>query len=437
MRFFSFLTALVVMGVLYGFVMERDRLLAFAGASDAAQADSTAPQEQDSAEDDGVIRVMARHSTAQEINSAVQLRGETEALRQLEVRAETSGKVISDPLRKGAVVQAGDLLCEIDTGTRQVSLQEALAALAEAKTAIPTARARILEAEAAIPAAQARLQEAQARLAEAEINLNAAQKLAQRGYAAQTSLATDQASYESAQAGIKSARSGVEAANAALQSAQAGEESARSGIQAAQARVAAARKEIERVSIHAPFGGLLETDTAELGALMQPGSACATVIQLNPIKLVGFVPETEVARVQLGAKAGAKLVSGKTVQGNVTFVSRSADPVTRTFRVEIEVDNSDFAIRDGQTAEIAIASDGAMAHLLPQSALTLNDQGNLGLRLVDDAQRAKFHPIQLLRDTREGVWVSGLPAQANVILVGQEYVTDGVTVRPSYEELHQ
>jgi multidrug efflux system membrane fusion protein len=101
------------------------------------------------------------------------------------------------------------------------------------------------------------------------------------------------------------------------------------------------------------------------------------------------------------------------------------------------VPNTDLKIRDGQTAEIIVAADGASAHLLPQSALTLNDDGDLGVRFVDDNSLAQFAKLTLLRDTSEGVWVSGLPETVNVITVGQEYVVDGVPVLPTYEEPKQ
>ena len=124
---------------------------------------------------------------------------------------------------------------------------------------------------------------------------------------------------------------------------------------------------------------------------------------------------------------------GREIVGQVTFLSRSADENTRTFRVDVEVENSDLTIRDGQTAEIAIQSDGEVAHLLPQSALTLDDDGALGVRLVDNG-RAKFAPVRVLRDAVDGIWVSGLEETADIIVVGQEFVTDGVPVNVTYRE---
>ncbi|MFU8776935.1 MAG: hypothetical protein ACNA7M_04630 [Roseovarius sp.] len=61
----------------------------------------------------------------------------------------------------------------------------------------------------------------------------------------------------------------------------------------------------------------------------------------------------------------------------------------------------------------------------------------MGLRIVDAGRRAQFVPVDLLRDTPAGVWVTGLPDMADVIVIGQDYVTDGVPVMPVYQELGQ
>ena len=410
MKLIPLITAILVTGFLYLLVFEREELMAFAQSrtSDTDQ-DGDASVAQDDDQDETAIRVFAVKSQARMIDSAVILRGQTEAARSVEVRAQTSGQVTSEPLRKGNYVTTDQLLCQIDVGTREASLAEA--------------NARLAEARARVPEAQARLDEAMARLDEAKINDNAASKLSQGGFASETRVASAQASVRAAEAAVASAKSGLESTGA--------------GIQSAEAAIASVQKDIDRLQITAPFEGLLETDTAELGSLMQPGALCATVLQLDPIKLVGFVPETDVDRVEIGALAGARLAGGQDVQGRVTFLSRSADQTTRTFRVEIQVPNADLKIRDGQTAEIIVAANGASAHLLPQSALTLNDDGDLGVRTVDANNLAQFAKLTLLRDTADGVWVAGLPETANVITVGQEYVIDGVSVLPTYEEPKQ
>ena len=435
MRLIPTLTALVVMVALYFLVLERDKLLAFARGSDpdvelaqdagqdgdapaAATAESGASQVSPkaqvaeaagapgSAETPAKMGVVVRRSVAQPVDSAVILRGETQAMREVAVPAETSGVVLSEPLRKGAYVEKGQELCVLDPGTRFVTLADAKAQLSLAKSRIPESEARQAEAEAV--------------LEQAKIDLNAAERLSEGGYASDIRLA--------------GARATVRSAEAAVVSADAGLESARTGIESAEAQVAFAQKDIDRLTIHAPFAGHLESDTAELGSFLAAGGICATVIQLNPIKLVGYVPETGVGRVTLGSPASARLADGSTAKGEVTFISRSADPVTRTFAVEIQVDNPDMTIRDGQTAEIAIEAQGTLAHRLPQSALMLNNDGKLGVRIVDWEGIVQFQPVVVLRDDIDGIWVTGPTEEAHVIVVGQDFVTTGLRVDVTYED---
>ena len=409
MKIIPIITAALVCIVLFFLVLKRDQLMGFAGY-DTESAEVTTEETPDSAAEaetaEPGVAVVAVRSVAQTVDTAVILRGRTEAAREVTVASETSGQVISDPLRKGTFVEAGDQLCQLDPGTREAQLAEA--------------RARLAEAEGRVPEAEAGVTEAAARISEAEINLNAAQRLSEDGFASESRRVGAEAAMETAQAGLKRANSGVASAQA--------------GIEAAAAAVAGAERQIDLLTITAPFSGLLETDTAELGTLMQPGTPCATIIQLDAIKLVGFVPETEVSKISLGAMAGARLATGNEVRGEVTFLSRSADELTRTFRVEVTVPNDDLSISDGQTVEILVASDGRTAHLVNQSTLTLNDAGALGVRTIGPDNITQFMPVTLLRDTAEGVWVADLPDEVDIITVGQEFVTEGVKVTPTYQE---
>ncbi|MGB1235358.1 MAG: efflux RND transporter periplasmic adaptor subunit [Planktomarina sp.] len=406
MRILPILTAIFVAAVIFILIFQRDLVADFL-SSDAEPTETSTPVDAAAVEEiDGPTRVaiVAQKSTARQLDSAVIVRGQTEAARQVRLLAETSGTVVSQPLRRGTFVEENQTMCVLDPGTRAASLAEA--------------RARLAEAEARVPEAKARVTEAEARLDEARINDRAASRLSQDGFASETRVAAAAAALSSASAGVEAAKSGLQSTIA--------------GIQSAEASVAAAEKEIERLTISASFNGILETDTAELGSLLQPGAMCATVIQLDPIKLVGFVPEVDVDRVTLDAPTSARLINGSTVTGLVTFVSRSSDPTTRTFRVEVEIPNPDLKIRDGQTVDMLIQSEGTMAHLLPGSALTLDNAGNLGFRIVDTDQNAKFVPVTLVRDTIDGVWVTGLDDTADVIVVGQEFVSDGVPVDVTY-----
>ena len=358
MRLTPLLIAAIVLVFVYMIILERPALLAFAGADTEDSVEATSQPTPKPP-----VSVVVVKSEASPVARGIVLRGKTEAFRSVEVKAETQGSVISQPLRKGTMVANGELLCELDPGTREASLAEA-----------------------------------RARLAEAEANNNVSATLVERGYAAETTAIARVAALEAAQAAVKRAE-----------------------------------KEMEQLEIHAPFAGLLESDTAEFGALLQPGATCARVIQLDPIKLVGFATEQQVRGLNTGNPAGARLIDGREVVGRISFVSRSADPETRTFRVEVTVPNEDLTIRDGSSAEIFIALAGETGHLLPQSALTLDDEGRLGVRIVE-GDLAAFRPVTIVNESSSGVWVTGLEKFAEVIVLGQEYVTDGRKVSVKYRE---
>ena len=257
MRIFPLFAAIAMAAVLYMAILERPTLMGWLGAADAKAAQ---PEAEEPAADldrtvaEKRVKVVVETLEAQRIDSAVVLRGQTAAARQVDVRAETSAIAVSEPLRKGARVEAGQIMCRLSEGTRGAALAQAQAQLSEAQSRVPEAEARV--------------QEAQARLEEAKINQNASSRLSEGGFASTTRVASSDAAVASAEAGVSTAQSGLSAA--------------RSGIEAAQAAVAVAQTELDRLVIKAPFAGLLESDTAELGSLLQPGALCGTIIQLDP-----------------------------------------------------------------------------------------------------------------------------------------------------------
>ena len=180
--------------------------------------------------------------------------------------------------------------------------------------------------------------------------------------------------------------------------------------------------------IVAPFSGYLETLRVEEGDFLNTGAVCAALIDPDPMLLVADIAEKDIAQVQLGSEATAKLISGRLITGEVTFIASSADKNTRTFRVEISVDNKDRSIRDGVSAEIYIKGKEEPAHKISPAILSLNDQGKLGVRTVTADNRVEFKEIIILEDTNSGMWVSGLGEEARIITLGQEYVFQGQTV---------
>jgi multidrug efflux system membrane fusion protein len=245
---------------------------------------------------------------------------------------------------------------------------------------------------------EARLAEAIARVRQRELEFSAAQQLNERGFRSRTKMAESAADLDKAIA--------------------------------YQAQVELA---IANTLVLAPFAGVVDDRPVEIGDVLTKGSVVARIVDRDPFLVVGQVSERDVNRIKLGDLGRAEMIGGGTVSGKVTFIATTADPRTRTFRVELEVRNRDGSLRDGLTAEIRIPVERQMAQIVSPAILTLNDDGVLGVRTVDGEDIVRFVAVDILGNGEGGVWLSGLPPTVQVITVGQEFVRDGDRVRVSAE----
>jgi multidrug efflux system membrane fusion protein len=246
----------------------------------------------------------------------------------------------------------------------------------------------------AVDARQASLDQTRAALKSRQLQREAAAQLAAQGYRSQTQVLEAQANLDAAQAAVR------------------------------QAEIV-----LNQVNIRAPFAGVFDRRDAEVGAYLAPGQACGSMIELNPLLIVGDAPETEAGKLRVGASAKARLVSGQILTGRVRYVAREADPQTRTYRVEIVASNPGNSIRSGLSSDLRIEAGSGAAHMVPVSALVLDAAGRQGVRYVVNTDRVAFAPVTVLEETPDGVWVSGLKGSVQIITVGQSFVGDGQKVR--------
>jgi len=174
----------------------------------------------------------------------------------------------------------------------------------------------------------------------------------------------------------------------------------------------------------------VEARPAEVGAYLQRGDVCVRLVDEEPFLVVGEVSETQVDALVPDASATVVLSTGERLEGRIRFIAGTATDRTRTFPIEVAVPNERHTLREGMSAEIRVAVETRQAHFVPPTALVLDSSGLLGLRTVNSDDRVEFHPIRILEDTGDGLWVAGLPGRIRLITVGQGFVRAGETVRP-------
>lgn len=186
--------------------------------------------------------------------------------------------------------------------------------------------------------------------------------------------------------------------------------------------------DIENTNIIAPFSGIIIEKKIEVGDYVTSGNVLLTIVNLNPIKVQAYLSEFDINKIKKNTKAIIENSNGIRKEGKITFISPSAEISTRTFEITIEADNSDLAFKSGITTSIIIEGSKLQAHKISPSILTLKDDGSVGVKALSKENTVIFFPIQKVKDTVDGMWVSGLPNEVNLIISGQEYVTIGQSI---------
>jgi multidrug efflux system membrane fusion protein len=201
-------------------------------------------------------------------------------------------------------------------------------------------------------------------------------------------------------------------------------------LKTAEATMAMAQAELERGVVRAPWAGVINDLSVEIGgaAFSMAGRELAQLVALDPMLAVVEVAERKLAGLKVGEMADVRLVTGETARGKIRFVAKTASQTTRTYRIEVEMANPDGAMPDGITVEVSLPQAPVLATRVPRSALTISSAGDVGVRTVSEANIVAFVPVRVVEDEQTFMWVAGVPDGARVIVQGQDFVREGQQV---------
>ena len=191
------------------------------------------------------------------------------------------------------------------------------------------------------------------------------------------------------------------------------------------------RIEVERAAIRAPFAGSVSARLASIGDYVRPGVVVFRLVQDDPLKFRGEVPERNVPEIEVGqtVRVTVDAYPGETFNGRIARVGAASDPTARSLAFEGEVPNADHRLRPGffGRGEILIRRD-ERGLAVPRAAVSMF----AGVTKVFVVEQGTAHerPVTLGSDLGDG-WVeiaTGLARGAEVATSGLSRLSDGARV---------
>lgn len=202
----------------------------------------------------------------------------------------------------------------------------------------------------------------------------------------------------------------------------------KSALENERAALKTAQLNVDHLQMRAPFDAFVEDRPAQVGALIERGQICARLIDESTLLASGQATEKNIQQLNLGQKAIVKLADNREYPASISFIGRTADSLTRTYKLEVTINDQNHSIRDGITAQIIIPLNEVKAHHISPSVLALDGEGNLGVRIVNNEDKVELIPVSVVDESIDGVWITGLPETVRLIVVGQELVSHGDSV---------
>lgn len=206
-------------------------------------------------------------------------------------------------------------------------------------------------------------------------------------------------------------------------------------LEAAKASVQKIKVELDHTQIRAPFDGVINEKFVDQGDFLDRGNPAMTLVNDNHLIAVGYVPQQSISNIHKDITARVKLITGESINGRISFVSAVADSASRSFRIEVEIDNKAHLFVAGVSGQIHIPVEELPGHFLSPAMLALSDTGELGVKTVSTGSSVVFRPISIIRTTPKGAWVSGLPKSVQIISLGHGFVREGEKVSTVPENL--
>jgi RND family efflux transporter MFP subunit len=351
--------------------------------------------------------------TRGDLASTLSVAGEFQPYQEVELHAKVSGYIRRINVDIGDRVKRGQVIATLEVPELNAQVAGSQAEVKHSQSEIARAQSEVTLAEAnytAIHAAYTRLAEAAKR---------------RPGLVAQQELDDSRAKDQDAQAKINVAKAALDSTQEQL------------GVSKADNQRIQSLEDYSVVT--APFTGVVTMRYADVGSLIQAGTASNTqsmpvvkVAQSDLLRLRMPVPEEDVPFITIGGDVQIKLQdNGKVLSGKIIRFTRELTESTRTMLAEVDVPNPDLTLSAGMTAETTIVLQAKKNVLAIPAGAVMKGDGQTYVLIVDAANKVQKVPVTLGIQGSDRVEITqGLSDHQSVIVSGQANYEPGQTVIP-------
>jgi multidrug efflux system membrane fusion protein len=191
--------------------------------------------------------------------------------------------------------------------------------------------------------------------------------------------------------------------------------------------------DIANTVIKAPFAGILNTRYVEVGDYVASGDDIAMIADLDPLIVRAHVTELQISQLSVGQVAQVTLLNGEKAQGKLRYIASVGNDATNTFKIEVAIDNNKSQLLAGLSSELTIDLAKMSAIKISPALLALDEQGNIGVKSVKESI-VQFTPIEIIKSESDGIWLTGLGEQVDIIVLGQGFVRAGDKVEAIFDQ---
>ena len=210
------------------------------------------------------------------------------------------------------------------------------------------------------------------------------------------------------------------------------------GLAQAKAQRDIAQNQVGDTKLRAPFAGAIGMKAIEIGQMVFPGIPAFTIVKNDKIYACAAIPESEIEQLKIGHKAMVTVpaLGNQKFYGLVKHIGPVADSRTRTYRVKIILDNSDYSLRPGMISNVSIETDKKIEILTIPGHAIVRDTNNLTYVFLADKNESRAFRKRVFTGAVHGSEIRikrGLIPGDILVLTGQHKLRDGCQITTSIE----